>query len=285
MRKVQIITDSAVDLPQELIDKHGIDVVPFYILFGNDSFRDGVTMTTEEMYKKVKETGELPKTAAVSPHEWQKYIDKYTEKGMEVFILTISSGISANYQNAVLASKEYKEGQVVVCDSQVLSGSIAILTLKAVNYRNQGLSALEIKEEIDKLIPKTHTQFVIRTLEYLYKGGRCSGTARFLGAVLAIKPQIKMTDGTLDVHTKSSGKMSRAVDVMLNDFFELAEAGKLDNEFVFITHSIAPKMEEHIKNEIAKKGIEIQNLIVSHAGSVISSHCGEGTIGILYLEK
>lgn len=285
MREVQIITDSAVDLPKELIKKHNIDVVPFYILFGEESFRDGVDITTEEMYRRVKESGSLPKTAAVAPAEWQKYYDKYIEKDMDVFVITISSEISANYQNAYLASQDYDEGRIQVVDSKALSGSIALLTLKAVKFKEAKMSALEIKEEIDKLVPKMHTQFVIRTLEYLHKGGRCSSLTRFIGAVLSLKVQIKMTDGKLHAFKKNPGKMSRGVNVMLDDFFELAENDKLDLEFVFITHSVAPAMEKHIKEEIKKRNIQIENLIVSEAGTVISSHCGEGTIGILYLEK
>lgn len=284
MRKVQIITDSAVDLPKDLINKHKIDVVPFYIYFGDESFRDG-TITTKQMYKRVKEIGELPKTAAVSPAEWMNLYDKYIDQGIDVFVLTISSKISSNYQNAYLASQEYEAGKVVVCDSQALSGSIGLLTLKAAKFRDLGLSAEEIKAEIEKLIPKMHTQFVIKTLDYLHKGGRCSSLTKFIGTVLAIKPQIKMTDGKLDVHKRNIGKMSRAVDTMLEDFFKIESEGKLDNEFVFITHSIAPKMAQYILAEIEKRNIKIDNLIVSNAGTVISSHCGEGTIGILYLEK
>lgn len=285
MRKVQIIIDSSVDLPKKLIKKHNIDVVPFHILFNGESFRDGVDITTDEMYEKVKKNGLLPKTAAVSPAEWQQYYEKYIKKGMDVFVLTISSKLSSNYQNAYLASKEYEPGRVVVCDSLALSGSIALLTLKAVKYKEQGLNALEIKEEIIKLIPKMNTQFVIRTLEYLHKGGRCSTLARFVGAVLSLKVQIKMIEGKLEAFKKTPGKMSRAVNVMLADFFNLEKDGKLDKEFVFITHSVAPLMEKHIIKEIDKRGIKIENLIISHAGTVISSHCGEGTIGILYLEK
>lgn len=284
MRKVQIITDSAVDLPEELIEKHNIDVVPFYIYFGEESYRDG-DITPKKMYKRVEELGELPKTAAVSPAEWMNHYDEYINQEMDIFVLTLGSKISSNFQNAYLASQEYEENRVVVCDSRVLSGSIGLLALKAAKFRDQGLSAKEIKVEIEKLIPKMHTQFVIKTLDYLHKGGRCNALTKFIGTVLSIKPQIKMIDGKLDIYKRNIGKMSRAIDVMLDDFFKIESEGKLDNEFVFITHSIAPRMTKHILDEIKKRNIDIENLIISNAGTVISSHCGEGTIGILYLEK
>ncbi len=285
MRKVQIITDSSNDLPKELIEKHNIYIVPFYISFGEETYRDGIDITTEKLYEKVKETGVLPKTAAISPAEWKKHFDKFIDQDMDVFCMTISSKASSTYQSAAIAAMDYPEGRVAVVDSKTLSGSIALLTLKAVGLQERGLSAVEMAKEIDVLKEKMHTQFVIKTLEYLHKGGRCSGLTRLLSVVLNIKPQIKMFDGELDVYKKNPGKFSRAVDTMLDDFFALANAGKLDNEYVFITHSIAPKMKNYIERKLKDSGVEIKNLIESHAGSAISSHCGAGTIGILYLEK
>lgn len=285
MNKVQIIVDSSVDLPKEFIKENNFEVVPFHILFGEESFRDGLNITTEEMYARVEKTGSLPKTAAVSPGEWKVYFDKYLAKGLEVFVLTISSKLSSNFQNAYIASQDYEEGKVVICDSLVLSGSVGLLALKAAKLNEAGLSALKINEELLKLVPKVHTQFVIRTLEYLHKGGRCSTLSRFVGAVLSLKVQIKMKDGKLNAYKKTPGKMSRAVDLMLEDFYDLYDADKIDKEIIFITHSIAPLMVEHIKKEFEAREIKPKHLIVSEAGTVISSHCGAGTVGILYLEK
>lgn len=285
MRKVKIMIDSSVDLPKDLIEKHDLEVIPFHILFGEESFRDGVNITAGEMYERVRQTKTLPKTAAVSIDEFKERFDKYVEQDMDIFLITLSSKISSNYQNAYLASQDYDEGRVVVCDSLHLSGSIALLVLKAIKFRDQGMSAVKIKEEVEKLIPKMNTQFVIRTLEYLHKGGRCSTLAKWVGTVLSLKIQIKMKDGKLEAYKKTPGKMSRAIDVMLDDFFKLEAEGKLDKEFVFVTHTYSHQMKDYILEKLEESEIEIENLIVSEAGTVISSHCGEGTIGILYLEK
>lgn len=284
MKKVVFVADSAMDLPKELIEKHEIQVLPFHISFGNDSYQDGIDITTEMLYQKVEELGVLPKTAAIAPAEWKQVFDSIIEAGNDVFCMTLGSKISSSFQNAYVASLDYEEGRVQVVDSNVLSGAIAILMLKAVKFRNQGMSAKEIKNEVEKLIPKLHTQFVIPTLDYLYKGGRCSSLSKVVGSVLKIKPQIKMTDGTLSLYKKSAGKMNRAIDGMLDDFFELYENGKLDPEFVFITHSIAPKYLVYIRQKVEER-VKVEHLIESSAGSVISTHCGAGTIGILYLEK
>lgn len=284
MKKVVFIADSAMDLPKELIEKHEIQVLPFHISFGNDTYRDGIDMTTEMLYQKVEELGILPKTAAIAPAEWKQAFDPIIEAGNDVFCLTIGSKISSTFQNAYVASLDYEEGRVQVVDSGVLSGAIAILMLKAVKFRDQGMNAKEIKNAVEKLVPKLHTQFVIPTLDYLYKGGRCSSLSKVIGSVLKIKPQIKMVDGTLGLYKKSAGKMSRAIDGMLDDFFEIYENGKLDPEFVFITHSIAPKYAIYIREKVEER-VKVDHLIESYAGSVISTHCGAGTIGILYLEK
>ena len=227
----------------------------------------------------------LPKTGAISPAEWKRVFDSFIDQGYDVLCMTIGSKLSSSFQNAYLSSLEYETGRVEVVDTKALSGSIAILMLKAVNLRKEGKTASEIKQALQFLIPKMHTQFVIPTLDYLYRGGRCSAMAKVFGTMLAIKPQIKMFDGALDLYKKSVGKMSRAVDGMLDDFFKLAKEGKVDLEYVFITHSMAERMHDYIKEKVIASGLPIKNLLESHAGSVISSHCGPGTIGILYLEK
>lgn len=285
MRKVQIITDSAVDLPQELIEKHNIYVVPYYISFGEQSYRDGIDINVEQLYKQVKQTNVLPKTAAISPIDWKLHFDKFIEQDMDIVCITISSKISSTYQNAVLSSRDYDKGRVNVIDSKTLSGSIGLLTLKAVGFKEKGYSATEIADKIITLREKMHTQFVLKTLEYLHKGGRCSALTRLFSVVLNIKPQIKIFDGALDVYKKTPGKFSRSVQTMTNEFIDMAKADKLDLEYVFITHSISPKMVKLIKKMLNDANIKVENLIVSSAGCVISSHCGEGTIGILYLEK
>lgn len=285
MRKVMFVADSAMDLPAHYIKENQIKIVPYYVTFGDKTYRDGVDITTKGLYEKVEELGQLPKTGAIAPAEWKRVFDSFVNQGYDVLCMTLGSKLSSTFQNAYLASLEYETGRVEVVDSKALSGSIAILMLKAIDLRREGKSATEIKQALQFLIPKVHTQFVIPTLDYLYKGGRCSAMAKVIGTMLSVKPQIKMFDGALDLYKRSVGKMSRAVDGMLDDFFKLANAGKVDLEYVFITHSMAERMFEYIKEKVVASGLPIKNLIESHAGSTISSHCGPGTIGILYLEK
>jgi len=285
MKKIILMADSAMDLPQEIIDEEKIEIVPFVITIGGKEYRDGVNITTAELYKLVEQHKEMPKTSAITPFEWEKVFKKHLDNGDDVLLLTIGKEISSTYQYAYLASQSFPKERIEVIDSQALSGSIALIMLKAIRFRKEGKSLAEIKQLLAEIIPKVQTQFVLPTLEYLHKGGRCSALTRFVGTVLSLKLQIKMIDGVMDVSKKSVGKMTRAVDVMLADFFKLAEEDKLDLEFVFITHSLANKMAVYVKEKVLAANIPIKNLYESYASTTISTHCGPGTIGILYIEK
>ena len=167
-------------------------------------------------------------------------------------------------------------------DSKNLSTGIGLLVLKACDLRDQGLSASDIKDRLLEIVPKVRSQFAVKTLDYLHKGGRASGTARLLGTMLRIKPIIQVRDGKMDVYTKTMGKMSRALDVMLTDYINLGE--QIDLDYVMITHSQAGKHVDYM-SEIVNQKLKPNKLFVTEAGCVISSHCGPGTIGILYIVK
>jgi DegV family protein with EDD domain len=163
-----------------------------------------------------------------------------------------------------------------------LSSGIALLVLKAKDLRDKGLSALKIKEEIERLVPLVRSQFAISTLDYLHKGGRASGLAKLVGTMLSIKPIIKVVKGSLEVYKKPIGKMSRALDIMLEDFNK--EKENIDLDYVFITHTLANRQAVYMLDYL-KRRFDIKHLIEGSAGCVISSHCGAGTIGILYIVK
>lgn len=282
MNKVLITTDSTADLSPEILETRNIKMVPLYVRFNDESYKDSIDITTLELYKKVETYGFLPKTQAASPGDFEIFFKKYLDEGYKIVHISIGSKISATYKSALLAIDLLETKDVYVIDSANLSSGIALLVLKASDLKDQGLSAEEINEEILKLVPKVSSQFAIKTLDYLHKGGRASGLSAFVGSVLRIKPIIQVNDGKLDVYKKSVGKMSKALDVMIDDLVNLN--GEIDDNYVFITHSLAPDSFEYIKNRLEKE-IEVKHILEGHAGCVISSHCGEGTIGILYIKR
>ncbi|VEU82282.1 DegV family protein [Acholeplasma hippikon] len=280
MKKIIISTDSTADLSKELIEKYDVKTIPLHVRFGDEAYLDGVNITTEKLYELVDELGYLPKTQAVSPGSFESFFKEYLDQGYQIVHISIGSKISATYQSAKLAVDLLETNDVFVVDSQNLSSGIALLVLKASDFRKQGLEAKEIAKKAQALVPKVRSQFAIKTLEYLHKGDRAKGIAAFVGGILQVKPIIKVENGTLDVYKKSIGKMSKALDIMIDDLLTLGD--KVDKDYIFITHSMASNSFDYIKEKLEGK-IEVKNLYEGHAGCVISSHCGAGTIGILYI--
>ena len=279
---VKIITDSTCDLTEELIKKYDIEVLSLYVNFGQETFKDLKEINTPKLYEEVEKRNTLPKTSAISALELEEEFRKWTDKGYEVVYTGISGQMSSTLQNAKVAAREIGEDKVFAVDSKNLSTGIALLVLKACKDRDAGLSGKEIAANIEKNAEKVYTQFVIETMEYLHKGGRCSGIARFAATVLRIKPIIQVRDGKMSVQQKPIGKTKVALDKMVAQI--KGDKDRLDPDCIFITHSIAPESAVYL-NEILKNEFPGVPVYETMAGCVISSHCGRGCIGILYMVK
>ncbi len=282
MNKIKLISDSTCDLTEELLKEHDIEVIPLYVNFNDRSYFDGVDLSVPEMYEIVKKNGVLPKTAAASPGAFFKAFEKYTKAGYDVIYIGIGSKLSATLSSANTAKSMLESKNIHLIDSQNLSSGSGLLLLKASDFIKQGLSATEIKTKIEKLVPKVRSQFVIDTLEYLYKGGRLNALSAMMGTMLKIKPIIKVRNGAMSVGKKARGNILKGVDMMIKEVIEHKD--EIDDEYMMITHSMAHETYLYIIDKIKDK-IKIKNLYETNAGCVISSHCGKGTIGILYILK
>jgi len=282
MKKIKIITDSTCDLTKELIEKNDIEVVPLFVNFGEESYLDGVNLTVPKMYELVTEKKILPKTAAPSPGSFEKTFKKYLDEGYEIVYMGIGSKFSATLQSANVAKQNLDSEDIYLVDSLNLSSGTGLLILKAIKFRSQGLSGKEIKEKLEEIVPKVRSQFVIDTLEYLYKGGRLNALSALFGSMLRIKPIIKVRDGIMAVGKKGRGSIKKGIDLMLGEVFE--DKDNIDSDFMMITHSLADESSTYIKSRLEGE-IKVDNLYVTSAGCVISSHCGKGTIGVLYILK
>ncbi len=284
MNKVVIVSDSTCDLTKELIEQNDIKILPLYVVFKDKSYKDGVDLTTDKLYEMVDELKMTPKTSAISPIEFIEFFAPYIEQGYDIVYTGIGSKISSTLQNAATAALEFEENRIFLVDSLSLSSGIGLLLLKMCKFRDEGMSAKQIKEEADKIVPNIHAQFAVASLEFLHKGGRCSGTKRFFGTMLRVRPVIRLKDGILDLDDKAYGRYEKALDIMIRDI--ISNQDKLDYENVMITHSFgddeAKYIKEHLPEELKSK---IVHLYETHAGCVISSHCGKRTIGILYITK
>lgn len=274
---MQIVTDSTADLSPELIERYNIKVVPLLVTIGDRTYYDGVDLTQQELFQLVDRYKTLPKTAAPTVGSFAEVFQAAND---DVLYIGLSSALSATIQNAKLA-QQYSEHRIEVIDSRQLSTGIGLLVLKAADMRDQGYSLDDIAAYIKRSVGNVHTSFVIDTLKYLYMGGRCSALQTFASTTLRIRPIIEVrSDGTLGVKRKIRGKRHKALDSMLDEFRSVAE--KIDRARVAITHTGCDEEAVYLAEEV-KRIAAPKDIIITHAGCVISSHCGPGTIGLLYL--
>lgn len=280
--KVKLLVDSTCDLPLELLKENDVEIIPLLVNFDEEEYKDLVEITTKELYEKVNEKGKLPKTAARSVGAFDEVYRKIFNEGYDqIVLIPIGSTLSSTMQNAIIATEGF-EGKVFVHDSLNLSTGIGLQVLKVIKLIKAGKTGPEILEELKQIAPKVSAQFAVESLDYLYKGGRCSQTSYFFGKGLKIKPIIKVVDGKMIVYKKPIGKMVNALNKLLDIFKE--DLDNLDLDTVMITHSMADESCAYLYEKL-KELIPEEHIMTTNAGCVISSHCGPGTIGILYITK
>jgi DegV family protein with EDD domain len=238
-----------------------------------------VDIDNPKLFKLVDQYGELPKTAAPSITDFIKAFSGPDE----IIYVGISSLLSATVQNAILAGENVGKERVHVIDSRNLSTGIGLLVLKAADMRDRGCGAAEIENELNRLVSCVHTSFFIETLDYLYMGGRCSAMQNIVGSLLKIRPIIEVKqDGSLGIKEKIHGSRKKALKSMLDDLS--ANLGQVDLRRIFVTHTDCADDAAYLKEEILSMA-KPEEVLITDAGSVVASHCGPGTIGILYLLK
>ena len=275
--KIGISAESTIDLPKELLDKFGISIIPFTVLLGEKEGKDGV-ITPAEIFDYVDHTGVLPRTSAINEFQYEEYFKELLEKYDAVIHVCLSSGISSACLNAINAAKKIKN--VYIVDSKSLSTGIALLCVYARELVDAGLDVKEVYQKVLDRVPHLQVSFVVNTLEYLHKGGRCSSVALFGANLLRIKPQILVTpEGKMVSGTKFRGKNREVVEDYCKD--TLAKFNNPDKSIIFITHSTASTdMVEAARRIVERHGFT--NIYETVAGATITSHCGPKTLGILY---
>ncbi len=280
-KSIIISSDSTCDLSKELIERYQIRVLPLGVTLGDDVYRDGVDVTPDDIYAYHARTGQLPKTSAINMAENADFFAELTRDGSAVIHFTISSSMSATYNNARVAAEEFED--VYVIDSKNLSTGNGLLVVAAAEMAKQGLGAKEIAEKVTELTDYVDASFVVDSLEYLAKGGRCSSVAAFGANLLQLKPCIAVKGGAMGVGKKYRGKYEK---VLLEYVAErLADGEDIDLDRVFVTHAgCAPEVVESVVAAV-KKALPFKEVFVTRAGCTISSHCGANTLGVLFVRK
>lgn len=282
MEKIKILSDSTCDLTPELIKELGVELVPVEVILGTDAYLDGVDITPEKIFAYYEETGALPKTSATNSERYKEYFEKYLNEGYKIIHFDISSKSSAMYNNAKRAADEIG-GDIYVVDSKSLSSGQGLLIMKTCDLIKEGKSYAEICNLLDTLPEKVQTSFVIDTLEFLHKGGRCSLAALMGAKVLKLHPQIAMVDGQLKAKKKYMGNMTRSLNSYIKDLAE--EYTSYDKTRCFVTHTISDQAYVDQVIDLVKQLFEFEVVLESVAGATVSAHCGKNTIGLLFITE
>ena len=280
--KIKVSADSTCDLSPELLRSYGIEMTPLYIVSGGRSYRDGLDICPDDIYRHVADGGEICSTAAVSVADYQEFFTDALRHNDAVIHMHISSEMSACYQNACIASSEMQG--VYPIDSRNLSTGIGHLVLDAADMAREGMDAAEIAAELDRRKQKLDVSFIVDTLAYLRKGGRCSALAAMGANLLHLKPCIEVKNGVMGVGKKYRGSLEKCLMQYIRERLEGRD--DIDTRRIFITESGGYDDEaiERVRQEILKYQ-PFEEILHTRAGCTVSSHCGPGTLGILYYHK
>lgn len=279
--KIKISADSTCDMSPELAERYDINIVPLYILKGDEMLRDTVEITTDDLFKNYEEGNGRCSTSALGIVDYHEVFEQYAHDYDAVFQFIISSDMSACYQNAVLAAQEYEN--VYVVDSRNLSTGIGHLALEAVRMAGQGRDAREIYKYVLALREKLDVSFVISTLDYLRAGGRCTAVEAIGANLFRIKPCIEVIDGKMTVGKKYRGTMEKVLEQYITDRLQGRDDIRTDK--IFITSSSDdPELYEYA-SEVVSRFVKFDEVFFTRAGCTVASHCGPGTLGILFIKN
>ncbi len=281
---IKIVADSTCDLSQELIEKYNIQIAPLHIVLGEKEFKDGEEISPDEIYAWADEHEDTPKTSAIGFEDVMEVMKPLVDTQDEMIVFTISGKMSTTVNVFRMVAEELEiEDRVNIIDSENLSTGTGLMVIKAAAMVQEGKSRAEICQIIEEMKDKVKASFVVDTLTYLHRGGRCSAVAALAGGVLKLHPRIVVAEGSMSADKKYRGKM----DKVILDYVKDMEASMLeaDKERVFLTHS---GCDQEIIDKVYSYLKELnyfEEILITRAGGVISSHCGPGTLGVLYVGK
>ena len=282
MKNTAIIADSTCDLSAELIKRYHITIVPLHILLDETEYLDGINITPSQIYAWAEEHKSTPRTSAVSVTDVCEALKKVLLEAEEVVCFCISESMSASGEIMRVAAAEMEiSDRVFVIDSQNLSTGIGLQVIEAAILAGKGLRAAEIVAEIEKTRPLVRASFVVDTLTYLHRGGRCSGLSAMAGSAFKLHPLIEVKDGAMVAGKKYRGQMDKVILSYVNDLMPALRTARMDR--VFITHSgCGEEVVDRVREQLEATG-RFDEILITVAGGVISSHCGPGTLGVLFI--
>lgn len=286
--KIRFFTDSTVDIPPEIVQKYDLTVLPLHIFLNDKEYLDGVDIHTDELYAFARETKTLPRTAGVSPEMIESAFRQALDEGDDVIYTGISAGLSSTFQTACmvcenLVQEGYDRARMEMVDSAQLSTGIAHLLIQGIQKAQTGTNVTETAAFMRDIVPRINVSFVLDTLEFMKMGGRCSTVAYLATSVLRIHPQISVIGGKLQMTDKFRGN----IDACYEQYFKKQVVSRLDRiepERIFVTATASEETVRRLVKEVEDLGY-FREVIGTHAGSTIASHCGPGCMGYLFIMK
>jgi DegV family protein with EDD domain len=274
-RKVAVVMDSTANLSAEMLAQYDLRTIPLNLIWGGESYRDGIDITTDEFYKRLANSSELPTTSQPSVGDFHELYKSVAETADGIVCITLSSGISGTYASAVGAANLMEGFPVEVIDSLSVSVGHGFITLEAARAAQAGADLQEVAQAARRLIPEMHVYFAVDTLEYLHRGGRIGGASWLIGSALSIKPVLQIADGVIDSMARVRTKKKALA--FLADLAEEMYGGK-DNVHLAVVHAVAPQ-EGRLLGEELQRRINPVELIYGELSPVIGTHAGPGTVG------
>ena len=281
---VKIIADSTCDLTKELIERYDVEIVPLHIVLDDKEYLDGVDITPDEIYAWSDQTKTTPKTAAVSIDRIMDLFKKYIDQGMDVVCFSISDDMSTTGNVMRMAAEELNAAdRIRIVNSKSLSTGIGLMVIEAAEMAKAGKSVHEIADYAEVQREHVRASFVVDTLTFLHRGGRCGGLAAMLGGALKLHPRIAVEDGKMAPGKKYRGKMSVVIRHYVEEMEEELKTAKKDR--VFITHSGCSQQDIDAVKDYLVSLNRFDEILIARAGGVISSHCGPGTLGVMFIAE
>lgn len=280
MENIVIVTDSTADLSKDIIEKHGVVVVPLTVTYKGMSYKDGVDLSIDELISFLDESDELPKTSQVNPKEFYDVYKKLIDEGKEIISIHLSSGVSGTFQSANIAKEMLNTDKIHIIDSKVVSFGTGLLVLLAIELLKQGKGIKEVVDTLKEYSKKVRVAFAVDDLEYIKKGGRLSGAQATIAKILNIKPIIHMDDGKLYVYDKVRG-LKRAIERLT----EYLEEMDVDTSLPLAVGTVSYFEEREQLGTMVKERYNIEKILNFIAGTVIATYSGPGVVGICFFSK
>lgn len=283
MRRIILSTESGADLPEDLVEKHQIQVVPMHVIMENKDYLDG-QLSVEEVFDYYSRTKKIPSTTATNVYEYHELFTKIRVKFPDSIIIHIgyTSKASSSFQSALIASEDFED--LFLIDTLNVTGGLAAIVMYAVTMLEEepSISHVHLIEKIESVVPKTKLAFIPGSLDFLRAGGRVSNVAYIGGSLLKVKPCIELKEGKLVSTKKYRGNMSKVAEKLMRDYLNQYD---IDRKQLYLIYSIG--LDESIKRRVDEitKETGFENVTWMQAGAMISTHAGPGGFGIAGLEN